>query len=416
MARSEHDDLTVRRVLRNMAGFLGGSLGAKVLSFVVITIAARAVGVSGIGLVFFAEATGAVVFRVTDFGFYQVFMRRAARSQAGAEHFKTALITRMAGTVGCTLLFGAAMFALLPDQSFFLTGFFLGHGLFVLHELGRGVLAGGERFVLNASLALGARSVGTAISVAGMLQGGGLGAWLCGTLTGELLHLALVLFFASRELRRGLHPESRSMFSEGLTFWMLDVLRLGSKELQLVLVTAWLSFEATGFFGLADRLTQGGLLLTSSLSFAAFPALARRRNAAIERVHVIAVVGLALASSAGIFVFARLIGRVLIGADTGEMVSLIRILSAAVLLQSLAQPMDVWLRANDRESRLLRLAAAEAVVATLALSILVPRAGVDGAAYALVIAALLRFGGAALITLGTLKQRATAARAGSLSR
>jgi O-antigen/teichoic acid export membrane protein len=408
VAPSENDDLTVRRVLRNMGGFLGGSLGAKLLSFVVITVAARSVGVTGIGLVFFAEATGAVVFRVTDFGFYQVFMRRAARSQAATAHFRAALLTRIAGTVLCTLLFGAAMALLLPEQSFWLTGFFLSHGLFVLHELGRGVLAGGERFLLNAGLALGARAVGTACSVVGMLQGGGLGAWLAGTLTGELLHLGLVLFFASRELRRAPHPESKSMFSEGLTFWMLDVLRLGSRELQLILVTAWLSFEATGFFGLADRLTHGGLLLTSSLSFAAFPVMARRQDAAIQRAHVFAVGALALASSGAIFVFAQLLGKVLLGTDTAEMVSLIRILAAAVLLQSLAQPMDVWLRANDRESRLLWLAAAEAVIATASLSILVPRAGVDGAAYALVVAGALRFGGTALITLGTLKQRAKA--------
>jgi O-antigen/teichoic acid export membrane protein len=381
---------TVRRVLRGTASLLAGSMGAKVMSVLLVSVAARQLGLNAVGMVFFAQATAHVLLKAADFGLFEVLARRAARSETQVGSFLAAVRTRALGLALGAVAFAVGMLLLLPEQAPILTGFFVAHGLFLVHELGRAMLVGHERFGLNAVLGLGSRVLGTIVAVAGMLLGAGLWGWLVGALVSEVVQSVAVLTYAVRAADGDAAEPEQPMLREGLPFWAILVLRLATAHVTTLLVTAWLGFEATSFFGIASRLVEGGLLFISSLSYAVFPTLARERRRLVSRREILVVSGLAVLTAGGIYATAELAVLVIVGAPAPVLTTVVRVLAPAVGLLALAQPIDVWLRAKNHERQLVWVSGAEAAASIGAVFLLVAPLGVVGAGLAMLLASGVR--------------------------
>jgi len=285
------------------------------------------------------------------------------------------------------------MWVVLPEHAPVAIGFFVVHGIFVFHELGRALLLGQERFGLNAAFALVARAVATALAVGGLLAGYGVRAWLVAALLGEVIQ-AVAVFVAGARLVRGRPLASnRTLLEEGLPFWILLALRTVGAHICVPVVAIWVGLEATGFFGVATRVMDGGLMLFSTASYAIYPALARERGRLVSRRHVQGVVGLALATSVAILVGAPVVSWVVAGAGAPVMVRTIRVLAPAVGLLAVCRLIEVWMFARDRERLLAGVSLLETLLTLAALVILVPSLLLTGAALAILAGAAVRLTG-----------------------
>ncbi len=370
------------RLVANASIMFGASLVIKVLDLILMITASRCVAFEAVGLAFLAESMAGVVFAVGDFGMRTVLTRRTARGQLDRSTFVRAFGLRLGAVSACLLAVVAAVLQITPDLALPLAGFLLAFGLFHVHDVGRAVLVGQERFALNAGVAIAARLVGTTVAILGMILGEGLLGWVAGKLTAELLQLCLVSWLAWRKLPTAGPSVTRSLLREGIPFWTRQTVDVLNFHLEVLLVTFYLGLEGAAFFGLAARVFGGGLMVVGSISAVAFPDLARRRAEPIRwrQVWVIGVLALGMAlviATVGPWAMGHLFAD---WTASGDLT--LRVLAIAILFVTLYQPTAMWLEAHDREVRVLLVNLLALPVSAVALVLLVPIFGAAGAAAA----------------------------------
>jgi len=370
------------RLAANASIMFGASLVIKVMDLILMVTASRYVAFEAVGLAFLAESMASVVFAIGDFGMRTVLTRRTARGQLDRSTFVRALGLRLGAVSLCFLAVVAAVFQITPDLAVPLAGFLLAFGLFHVHDVGRAVLVGQERFALNAGVAIATRLVGTTVAILGMVLGEGLLGWVAGKLTAEILQLCLVSWLAWRKLPTASAPAARSFLREGLPFWSRQTVDVLNFHLEVLLVTFYLGLEGVAFFGLAARVLGGGLMVVGSISAVAFPDLARRRGEPIRwrQVWVIGVLALGMAlaiATVGPWAVGLLFADWTASGDVT-----LRVLAIATLFVTLYQPTAMWLEAQDREVRVLLVNLLALPISAVALVLLVPIFGAAGAAAA----------------------------------
>jgi O-antigen/teichoic acid export membrane protein len=375
-------DLTL---VKNVIFSLGGRLGNKLFTLITVVTAARVLGWRDVGLVFFADATSLLLFRLADFGLYQVIVRRVARGELGTESLPGAMLLRLLPITAITALFAPLAYAVFPERAGTLIGFFAASGLFVLHEIGRALLAGRERFLASASLMFVCGALGTAVSVAAMLAGAGLPGWLAGRVVGEGGLLLAVSWAIRDERRLARGPRAAELMREGLPFWLARLLDEATARLDVMLLTAWGGLQTTALYGIASRVLDGGLLLTTSLLIVVFPPLARDRRRFITRLQVFTIIAISCATAAAVALAAPWITLLVTGSREPDVIHFIRWLAPTIALAALTRPLESWLLAKDRERWVIIPAMVSVAISLVALVALIPQFGGTGAVAARVL-------------------------------
>lgn len=374
--------LTRSRFARNWVAVLTTQYGSQAIELAIIMVAMRTVGSAEVGQAFLAHALASVAFRLLDLGLYPVFMRRTARGQLGRRALREATLFRAAGVGAISVVFFLFAFFINPDDAALLTAFFFANGLAQVHEVPRAVLAGSERFDLNARNGLITKFVEMLLSIAGMFAGVGIVSWCIGRTLGQLA-LCVWSYFSARTALPLQAPDSVSvpMPREGLPFWFRRVLYLGSQRLDTILVTAFGGYEAAALLGVANRIIHSGTGITVSLSFVAFPSLARREVAEIRRVELWTLVGVSAAAGIAVYAGAPLLLWVIMGDVHPVALEVVRCVAPAVFLMGISRPLELWLEATGAETALARVSVLAGVVALGILAVLVPAMGTVGAAW-----------------------------------
>jgi O-antigen/teichoic acid export membrane protein len=369
-------------LIANASITFGAAVATKVLELAALIVASRYVAFEMVGLAFLAESTASVTFSMGDFGLRTVLTRRAARGQMTRPTALRALGLRATAVLLCFGAVSAALFELAPELALPLAGFLLGWALYQVHDVGRAVLCGQERFALNAALAVSARTVGTTVAIVGMAASASVLWWVLGKLVAETLQLGLVGWFTWRKLPRSGPEAERGLVREGIPFWSRQTVDVLNGHLEVLLLTLYLGLQGAAYFGIAARILGGGALVVGSISAVAFPDLARRRAEPLRWRQVWGIGALALLL-AGVIAAAGPWGVRLLFSDwtsSGDLT--LRVLAVGLLFVTLYQPTAVWLEAHDRELRVLGVNALALPISVGALLLLVPLWGTVGAAAA----------------------------------
>ncbi|MCB9594802.1 MAG: lipopolysaccharide biosynthesis protein [Sandaracinaceae bacterium] len=397
-----------RVLITGTISLLGSTTGTKAIQLGLIAVATRVLGLEAVGLVFFVESSTMIALRTLDFGFYEVLVRRAARGELSRRTLARAMAMR-AGAVVAAIAAAAVVTPLTdPEDATVITGFVVVYGLFFLHETGRAVLVGLEMFARNAALALGTRLVGTGAAVLGMLSGYGIEAWLAGMLLAEVLELVAATAVAMAALPAKTPEAEAPLLREGGPFWVLALLKQVVSQGASVIVGGWLGFADNGVFGVANKVIQGALLAVVSLTYAAYPALARDRTKVIARAHAWVVVGLSGAVAIGVAIGAPLLAPLLGDVDAERAVEVTRWLTLAAFFMAVAQGLDTWLRAKDAERSLVRVAVLEGAVMLGVMVALIPWIGLTGAVVGVTAGAAARLLGVGYVARARIREAAPA--------
>lgn len=373
--------LRASKFVRGWVSVLAGQYGSQAIELAIIMVALRVAGTGDVGLAFLSQALASVAFRVLDLGLYPVFLRRAARDQLGRRELWEATRFRALGVVGITGVFLLFTWMIDPDDAVLLAAFFLANGLSQVHEVSRAALAGRERFHINARNGLLTKLAEMTVAVAGLLAGYGIVAWCVGRILGQLVLCAWSLGCARRALPAQTAVAAPvAIPSEGLPFWFRRVLYLGSQRLDTVLVTAFGGYEAAALLGVANRIIDSGTGVGVSLSFVAFPSLARR-PAVIRRVEAWTLTAIAAAAALAVYAGAPLLLRFIMGDADPLAVEVVRCIAPAVFLMGISRPLELWLEATGAEQALARISVVAGLIALAILGVLVPQLGVVGAAW-----------------------------------
>ena len=381
-------------LIANASVTFGAAMGMKVLDLVVMIVASRYLAFEVVGLAILAESIAGLTFSMGDFGLRTVLTRRAARGQMARPTFVRAVGLRASAVVLCFGAVSVALFALAPEHAPPLSGFLLAWALFQIHDVGRAVLSGQERFALNAALGVAARIVGATVAIVGMAASATILWWVLGKLVAETLHLVMVGWFVWRKLPRSGPKADRTLVREGIPFWSRQAVDVLSDHLEVLLVTFYLGLQGAAYFGIAARILGGGLLVVGSISAVAFPDLARRSAQPLRWRYVWGMGTLALVMAGTIAALGPWAVRLVFSEWTPNGDLTLRVLAIALLFVTVYQPTAVWLEAHDRELRVLAVNALALPISVGSLLLLVPLWGAAGAAAAAAVRTMVQAVGA----------------------
>jgi O-antigen/teichoic acid export membrane protein len=182
---------------------------------------------------------------------------------------------------------------------------------------------------------------------------------------------------------------------------------MAGDRVPLLVLASRFGFQDSGFFGVAQRVLNGALMVISALSTVAFPALARERKPLITPKQLTVVGVLALGLGAGVWVLAPLGILVITGTESPDMVQALRILSVAVVLAGIEKPASAWALAKNRESALLWMAGIAEGLSLVVTIALVLNWGLVGAAIAVNARAAFNLFGVGAVVLDTVRRPAT---------
>lgn len=371
-------------LMRNFGATAASRYGSKVLEFLILSAAMRYVEAAEVGVVFFAQASGSLAFHLIDGGLYSVLARRAAHRELSRSPVTRLALMRALGVLLITIGFAAITAFRRPESAAIATGFFFAGGLVVVGEVPRSVIAGKERFVLLARLNVFTKVLEAGIAIGGIVAGYGLLAWLVARTVSQIVLLATTWPAAVGDLPEGARePGVRTLLKEGLPFWLTRISGMFSARLSMILVSLWVSFEATAHLGIATRVVGAATSMVGALTTVLYPVLARERTREINRQQVGVMLLSGVLLLLPVLIGAPWIVRLLVGHPDPTTVTVVRIVAPSIALFTLSRPLKTWLQAMHKERPLLIVSFVNATFGVLLLLLLVPRFELWGAAAAL---------------------------------
>jgi O-antigen/teichoic acid export membrane protein len=203
----------LQRVLRNSGYLLGAQTGGAALSMLQGILAARLIGVEGLGLLGVITQFASVINRLTSFRMGELVVSFVSEYQSRGRRTEAAAVFRLAGLVEIVSSLGAfgLLVVLAPWASRHLAHNPLSARLFVLYgiillanlmaESSTGLLQVFNEFRVIAGITLGQSVVTLAVIGAAFLGGGGLETVLLGYLLGKGLSALMLTAWAFRRAR-----------------------------------------------------------------------------------------------------------------------------------------------------------------------------------------------------------------------
>lgn len=297
---SRRVDASIDRLLRNAGILLAGTSGAAALGFVSLALAARSLGPADFGLLVLITTYVAAIDRLFNLQSWQSVIKFGAES---IEHSRTDRLHRIV-KLGllldvATALLGTAMavggvgivghWMSWDAATTNLAGVYSLVVLLHLSGTAVGVLRLLDCYSQIARYSLTAAMVKLALAAAAFASDAGVIAWLAVWAAGDALHHLLALATAARNARgrgyspaalrrsslRGVMEENPGLWSFVWTASISNFLRLGTTELDVMMVGAVLGAPTAGSYRIVKRLASVIALVTNPLHQAIYPDLVR---------------------------------------------------------------------------------------------------------------------------------------------
>jgi O-antigen/teichoic acid export membrane protein len=378
---------------RNFALLALGQVASQVFAFVTTLHLARTLGAEGFGVIALATGLFGYAALLVDFGFDSLGPLEVARGG-------TPVPVLVRTVLGLRLLLSLIAFPLLAIFAWLSPVPRVTEIVILSYGLSLPIRALDLQWLFLGGQSMGAAAAADVAPQA--LQA--LGAFVFVTTSGHVTRMPFV-FLASQLTtvailavlyRCGFGPIGIRLDRQLLRRLLPAALPLGGgaavgmvlHNFDLVLVGLWLGTKAAGLYGAAYRIIWIPMMLLLAYSRALRPTLARVRGEGMAAAAVLAhstrvIAALGVGTVAGGMLLAAPLIEWLYGPGYGEAVAPFRILLASLLLMILSRPYRVLLVAFDRgpvDFRILLGAAALDVALNL---LLVPRAGLMGAAVAI---------------------------------
>lgn len=387
---------TARAVARQASLLMLASTAQKAISFIAFTIAARVLGVEGVGMYFYALSLSSLAGAWTDLGMTPLVIRAFATSEEeGWKYIRRAVVAKVLlvpfAALGALLYVGFVTpegISLLP---------YIAIALLVMAEdalslLGYGILRGRQRLEKESlGMVIGQCISGAALVAAVVLGYGVLGA-LTALALGSAWHVLWSVLWVRRLGVRPLRGEAlpwAGLVRQALPFALAGLFVRVYSSVDAVVLRQWQGESTVGQYAVAYKLTYALQFLPLAFVAALYPALsaayAREDTEALVHTSLgswrfMAVLGFPLAAALAGFA-PRLVPWVY-GAEFAPAAQILVILAWVLPPIFLDFPVGSYLNATHRAGRK-TTAMAAAMVVNVALNILlVPLFGGAGAAWA----------------------------------
>lgn len=398
---------TARMVARQASLLMVASTVQKGISFVAFTIAARVLGVEGVGMYFYALSLSSLAGAWTDLGMTPLVIRAFANSEEeGWSYVRRATLAK-------ALLVPIAAIATL-----LYTGFAVPNGasmipliliaLIVMAEdalslLGYGILRGRQRLEKESF----GMVIGQCISSGALIAAVGLGFGIRGALVALALGSAWHVFWSGFWVYRFGVPSWQGralpwgvLVRQAMPFALAGLFVRVYSSVDAILLRQWQGEHSVGQYAVAYKLTYALQFLPLAFVAALYPALSAAHARKDEQAVVHTVLGswrfmalLGFPLAAALAGFAPRLVPWVYGAEFAPAGGVLAVLAWVLPLIFLDFPVGSYLNATHRAEQKTR-AMGFAMVANVAMNLLlVPRFGGVGAAYAAVTCFFVLLGG-----------------------
>jgi O-antigen/teichoic acid export membrane protein len=279
---------------KNFAIVLFGRAADYALSFVLIVVLARHLGVDLLGMYFFARSLGMLTTTFSELGISKYTIRvLAGKTDNLTPSFARLLIVRTILTITAIVLLWQILNIINLESQVFLASlmFAIGFGLFQIADLYLDVYRAKEVMHVPVLLTLSQRSVYVSVAIVGIIIFDyGLSWVLIVYVLSNILHLVLCIYVVSPKISNVYQPPSSSINSSNTTsstklyysiiknaspFAWVVILGAISGKILVLLVYHYYDDETVGYYGAAMHIVEALFYIAYAVTAVAYPNFVR---------------------------------------------------------------------------------------------------------------------------------------------
>lgn len=328
--------------IRNFT-FAAISSGSAVLMALVYFVAAQVLGVEQFGLFTYALAVSVIGEALIDMGLHQLTIREVAQApDRRLALMRTQLALKLFAGAGVVVAGLAGSYWIQPDAtSLIVVGLMLLSSVLRSWFMSvRGVLLGLESFGLDAALVTGDRAVLTLVGTVVLLAGGDVVALAATFLACRLVTVAVTVALTRRTT--GLPSVScdpaawHALHRQARPLGLFVILLTAYTYLDTIMLRAMTSDAATGLYGAAYRIYEGGAYAASVVWAVITPRLSalwgtdRAAHGRLARRSLLGGFGLSLPLAAALLLWASQITHLVLGPEYADGIGTLRTLAVGL--------------------------------------------------------------------------------------
>ena len=388
----------LRNIARNSAAMLLSQVLMKVLAFLFSVYVVRRLGAADFGLFSSIMAFAFILSMLTDLGTSTLVIRKIARIPETAHWIVPDVIT-IRTILSILMIIGNTLAAwLLGRPPEFVIGIFIASFGLVLYAFQGpldGLLIAKERLDYSSLFNILYQITFVVIGTLALYTGKGYIGLLIATLVGIFVKGLAAFIMIRKSIKVHFFKPNitrwKNIIKESLPFGFIGIIGEFTDRFAIVFMSFVLTFSAVGYYNVSLNLILSVMLIAQSLALAIFPSIVKEYNSGrgsiqntVQRAMRFLLL-LSLPMAIGGFILAELIIITLYGDEFREAIVPFKIMVWALPLMYLAEILGRAIIAMHLERREATYSAISALI-TIGLSLLlIPRLGVVGAAWGLVI-------------------------------
>lgn len=392
----------MEKILKNSIFLTGSQIIARAIGFLYLVFLGRQLGVEQFGVYVFTISLVYNFVPVADFGIERLVMRDIAReSDKSQDYFnKIAPLKLVNSILSVILVVCLGVFLKLDVQQIaYIATFSLGLIPIGLVTLIVAIAAAKERMKIMSLANILLISSYALIGLLLYFSGGGIGC----ILMAYPIANTIVLLFLSFNLKRW---NLKLEFSLDLRFWkrilkeswvfgMINIGAVFYLRLTLILVGTYLTAKQIGLYGSVFKFIDAGILLPQAVSLALFPLSSRLYASDKNKLKTVylktwlILLGLGLLAMGGIQLIGETLVRLTYGTEYLSAVPIFKILSFAVILFFVNSLPGNVIQNSPKVKQFLPLMLFNYLITLGVGVILIPRFGLYGAGYTLIIGEII---------------------------
>lgn len=385
-------------IARNSAAMLASQALIKAISFLFSVYVVRRLGATDFGLYSSIMAFAFILSMLTDLGTSTLAVREIARKPQNSQWIIPNVMA-MRAIFSILMIIGNTLVAwLLGRPPEFVLGIFIASfGLLLYAFQGPldGLLIANERLDYSSLINVLNQVTFVAIGTYALITGKGYIGLLFATLAGILVMGITAFTVIKKNLRTNFERPNisrwKALLKESLPFGYIGVLVEFTARFDIVFISFILSFAAVGYYNVSLNLILTVLLIAQSLTLAIFPSMVKEYDSGrgsikktVQRAFRYLLL-LSLPMAIGGSILAETIIITLYGPEYREAVIPFRIMVWAIPLMYLAEILGRASITMHLERKVANFMSISAIISILLSLLLIPRFGVMGAAWGLVI-------------------------------
>lgn len=383
-------------IIRNAAFLAASGIAGAFLSFLLLIVAARFLGPSGLGIYSLAMAMATTLAILADLGLGMLTTMEVARKRESAGRYLSAavLLRVVVGAIVFALLLAALVFFNGSQEfSVALLALFAFASLRLIASSFKAVFRGYERMEYEALPTILGTAVTASAGILLMSLGFGLYGLAIAFLAGGAADLA-TSWLLSRKIFAWTAVKPGPAFLKGIIrktmpFWAMGVLVSVYFSTDAMMISVLAGKAELGLYSAAYRLIIGPVLLMGSFSDALFPALSRHHADSAEKAKKLlkkslkTILALSIPLSVFLMVFAEKIILLVYGSNFGPSTGVLLVLGLLPVPLSVNILLSTALNATNRQKENTVNLFITVVLNIAANYALITNMGFIGAAYAM---------------------------------